>query len=189
MDFTKKFDCVSRDKLLDKLLSYCVTSVDHRSCGSYLSDRKRILCNNGAQSVQFVVPQCSLIGHVRFLSQSTIWTSWAIFYYFPTKLQSTLVGGPLIRQNLMVFAHFHEQRTGLLKICYVRMSSKNLSRSQLGCKASGFRLLLTQNRIGEATPIMYLVSIPLFCTRSDADKAIPRDCIFVDVPQPYTLRA
>ena len=68
LDFSKAFDTINHDILLDKLNNYGIKCVAYRLCASYLHNRKQYLCYNDTNSdLQFMktgVPQGSCLLYI-----------------------------------------------------------------------------------------------------------------------------
>ena len=72
IDFSKAFDTIKHNILLDKLYHYGVRGIAHKLIGSYLSNRKQFVyyddeCYSADEDISVGVPQGSVLGPLFFI--------------------------------------------------------------------------------------------------------------------------
>ena len=72
IDFSKAFDTIQHNILLDKLYHYGVRGIAHKLISSYLSNRKQFVyydneCYSAVEDISVGVPQGSVLGALYFL--------------------------------------------------------------------------------------------------------------------------
>ena len=142
LDFSKAFDTVNHEILLNKLQKYGIRGKCNNWFESYLSNRKQCVCFNGVtsnlQSVQCGVPQGSVLGPLLFL-----------LYINDIKNISSMLFTLLFADDTNVFIHgkdinalFDNMNNEMLKI----VQWLNVNKLSINIKKTNYMVFTKKNR-------------------------------------------